>query len=162
MIDLLRYARIEPNVLQVELHPYLAQKKLVALCKTLGIALTAYSSLGPQSYVELGMHHSVPSLLEHDTISAIASATGKSTVSASPIVCKCLTSIYLGPAQVILRWAVQQGLAIIPKSNNHDRLLSNLAVTSFELSEEQMKQIDALDINLRVSCRDYHACLHVY
>lgn len=57
----------------------------------------------------------------------------------------------LAPAQVLLRWAVQQGLAVIPKSNNHDRLLSNLQVTSFELTAAQVEKIDALDINLRVS-----------
>ena len=78
LIDLLRYARIEPAVNQVELHPYLAQKRLVALCKELGIAITAYSSLGPQSYLELGAHHSVPGLLSHNTVTSIAGATGKS------------------------------------------------------------------------------------
>ena len=57
----------------------------------------------------------------------------------------------VGPAQVLLRWSVQQGLAVIPKSNNHDRLLSNLQVTEFTLSDEQMKALDELDINLRVS-----------
>ena len=57
----------------------------------------------------------------------------------------------VGPAQVLLRWTVQQGLAVIPKSNNHDRLLSNLQVTEFTLSDEQMKALDELDINLRVS-----------
>lgn len=133
LIDVLRYARIEPAVNQVELHPYLAQKKLVALCKELGIAMTAYSSLGPQSYLELGAHHSVPGLLSHDVVTSIANATAKS------------------PAQVLLRWTVQQGIAVIPKSNSHERLLSNLQVTSFELTPEQVQQIDALDINLRVS-----------
>ena len=78
LIDLLRYARIQPAALQVELHPYLAQKKLVALTKELGIALTAYSSLGPASYVELSMHQTVPNLLSHDTIASIASEAGKS------------------------------------------------------------------------------------
>ena len=54
-------------------------------------------------------------------------------------------------AQVLLRWALQQGLAVIPKSNNHDRLVQNLACTGFELSAEEMKAISALNINLRVS-----------
>lgn len=56
-----------------------------------------------------------------------------------------------GTAQVLLRWAVQQGLAVIPKSNNHDRLLSNLDVVAWSLSDEDMKAISALNINLRVS-----------
>ncbi|KIP11677.1 hypothetical protein PHLGIDRAFT_99086 [Phlebiopsis gigantea 11061_1 CR5-6] len=145
LVDLLRYARIEPSVLQVELHPYLAQKKLVALTKELGIAITAYSSLGPQSYLELGAHHSVPGLLSHNTVTSIAEATGKS------------------PAQVLLRWAVQQGLAVIPKSNNHDRLLSNLQVTEFTLSDEQVTALDALDINLRMNDpQDIHPALGIF
>lgn len=75
---MLRYAKYEPQVLQVELHPYLSQEALVKLCKTLGIALTAYSSFGPQSYLELGMGKGSPSLLEHHVISNIAAAHDKS------------------------------------------------------------------------------------
>jgi D-xylose reductase len=48
ILDVLRYARIEPQVLQVELHPYLTQEPLVNWVKLFGIALTAYSSFGPQ------------------------------------------------------------------------------------------------------------------
>jgi len=48
ILDVLRYARIEPQVLQVELHPYLTQEPLVNLVKLLGIQITAYSSFGPQ------------------------------------------------------------------------------------------------------------------
>lgn len=55
------------------------------------------------------------------------------------------------PAQVLLRWAVQQGLAIIPKSNSHERLVQNLQVESFELSEADIKALSSLNINLRVS-----------
>ena len=72
LVDLLRYARIKPAVLQVELHPYLTQERLVALAKHYGIAITAYSSLGPQSYVELNMDRGSPSLLTHDKITTIA------------------------------------------------------------------------------------------
>lgn len=55
ILDVLRYARIEPQVLQVELHPYLTQTALVNLAKTLGIAVTAYSSFGPQ----VGSHSNI-------------------------------------------------------------------------------------------------------
>lgn len=48
ILDVMRYARIEPQVLQVEIHPYLTQEPLLKLAKTLGIAVTAYSSFGPQ------------------------------------------------------------------------------------------------------------------
>ena len=57
----------------------------------------------------------------------------------------------LGPAQILLRWAVQQGLAVIPKSNNHERLVNNLNILDFQLSDAEMKQLSGLNINLRVS-----------
>jgi len=133
LLDILRYARYEPAVNQIELHPYLTQEPIIKLCKTLGIAITAYSSLGPQSYVELGADKGAQNLLEHDTIASVASKHQKSN------------------AQILLRWAVQQGLAVIPKSNNHDRLIQNLQVDAFELSDAEMKSISALNINLRLN-----------
>jgi len=133
ILDVLRYARIEPQVLQVELHPYLTQEPLLKLAKVLGLAVTAYSSLGPQSYVELGVDKGIPNLLEHDVVHSVAKNAGKT------------------PAQVLLRWAVQQGVAVIPKSNNHERLVQNLQVESFELSEADMKALSSLNINLRLN-----------
>lgn len=73
----MRYARIQPAVNQVELHPYLTQEALRKFCKIHDIAITAYSSLGPQSYYELGGGAGVKSLLEHDTVTAIAAANNK-------------------------------------------------------------------------------------
>ncbi|KAH9944218.1 xylose reductase [Epithele typhae] len=131
--DVMRYARIEPQVLQVELHPYLTQESLITYCKRLNIAITAYSSFGPQSYVEINCDKGAVSLLEHDTVGSIASKNGKTT------------------AQVLLRWALQQGLAVIPKSNNHERLVQNLACTGFELTADEMKTISGLNINLRLN-----------
>ena len=90
-MDVLRYARIEPQVLQVELHPYLNQQALVKLAKTLGIAITAYSSFGPQSYVELGIDKGAQSLLQHDTVTSIASSLGKSARIVCFLVYICLT-----------------------------------------------------------------------
>jgi diketogulonate reductase-like aldo/keto reductase len=54
------------------------------------------------------------------------------------------------PAQVLLAWALQQGLAVIPKSNNHERLVANLESGSVSLSEADIKHISSLNINLRV------------
>lgn len=131
ILDLMRYARYEPQVLQIELHPYLTQEPLIDLCKTLGIAITAYSSFGPQSFVELKMDQGAPSLLKHDTISQVAQKHGKSA------------------AQVLLRWATQRGIAVVPKSNNTDRLVDNFASDTFNLTEEAIRSISALNINLR-------------
>lgn len=76
--DILTYARYEPQVLQVELHPYLTQENLVKLANTLGIAITAYSSFGPQSYVELGVNKGVVGLLEHDIVNSLAKSYNRS------------------------------------------------------------------------------------
>ena len=151
--DVHRYARIEPQVLQVEIHPYLTQEPLIKYCKLLGLAITAYSSFGPQSYVELGGDKNAVSLLQHDVVANIASKTGKSQsglilysyLSPYEFIC-CVAAT----AQILLRWALQQGLAVIPKSNSHERLVQNLASTSFELTDEDLKTISALNINLRV------------
>ncbi|KAG1864731.1 Aldo keto reductase [Suillus subalutaceus] len=119
-------------VLQVELHPYLTQEALVKLCKTFSIAVTAYSSFGPQSYVELGVDKGAPSLLKHNVTSAVAKTHGKTE------------------AQVLLRWATQRGIAVIPKSNDLGRLSANLDCNSFDLSASELAALSALNINLRV------------
>jgi len=133
LVDILSYARIEPQVLQVELHPYLTQKPLMRLTKTLGIAVTAYSSFGPQSYLELGFKANVKPLFEQDVIVKAAQAHEKE----------------LG--QVLLRWATQKGIGVIPKTNTANRLLSNLDSTSFDLTETEIEAISALNINLRLN-----------
>ncbi|KAI0296269.1 putative D-xylose reductase [Russula brevipes] len=121
LVDILSYARIQPQVLQVELHPYLTQEPLLRLTKTLGIAVTAYSSFGPQSYLELGF---------------------------KGVTC---TKDGEDPAQVLLRWATQRGIAVIPKTNAADRLLSNLDCTSFDLTGSEIEAISALNIDLRLN-----------
>jgi len=131
--DIFRYARIEPQVLQVEIHPYNAQEALLKFAKTLGIAVTAYSSFGPQSYFELGMASGVKALFENDVVTHVAQKVGKT------------------PAQVLLRWATQQGMAVIPKSNSHERLVENLDCVGFDLSEGDLKAISKLNINLRLN-----------
>ncbi|EJT99960.1 Aldo/keto reductase [Dacryopinax primogenitus] len=131
IIDLMRYARVPPAVLQIEHHPYLTQEHLVRLAQEFGIAITAYSSFGPQSFVELNMDRDAKLLLEHDTVTSIAAEHDKT------------------PAQVLLRWATQRGIAVIPKSNNQKRLEQNLHCIDFNLSPEQIKEISSLNHNLR-------------
>ena len=147
---MLSYARIEPQVLQVELHPYLTQQPLLNLAKTLGIAVTAYSSFGPQSYVELGFKGNVKPLFEQDSV--VKAARTREKGLSFPVCCSMVTGTKAGiePAQILLRWATQKGIAVIPKTNEPSRLLSNLDCTSFDLTEAEMQSISGLNIDFRV------------
>lgn len=77
--DIFRYARYPPQVLQVEIHPYLTQEPIVELAKTLGVAVTAYSSFGPQGWIEISMDKGLPSLFTHDVVTSISKKNQKST-----------------------------------------------------------------------------------
>jgi len=134
LTDLLSYAKIVPAVNQVELHPYLQQERLLEFCGSKGIAVTAYSPLGrpgaepPRSHMELPGQR----LVDDATIVAIASQHGKT------------------PAQTMIRWAIQRGTVVIPKSVTPARIKENIAVFDFELSDDDMKKISALDKRQRL------------
>lgn len=129
--DLLSYATVRPSVLQVESHPYLVQAKLLRYCQQEQIAFTGFSPLGAPSYVPLGMAQASDSVLELECVRAIA-ADHKKTA-----------------AQVVLRWGVQRGTAVIPKTSNPARLAENIDIFDFILSDDEMQQIAALDSNRR-------------
>lgn len=129
--DLMSYAKVKPSMLQIESHPYLTQQKLIRLAKSYGLQVTAFSPLGALSYLELDMAGASESVLEQDAVKQAAQVLGKT------------------PAQVVLRWGVQRGNAIIPKTTQPHRLIENLNIFDFELSEEQMLSIDALNSNRR-------------
>ncbi|HAO89200.1 MAG TPA: 4-dihydromethyl-trisporate dehydrogenase [Gammaproteobacteria bacterium] len=129
--DLMAYAKQKPEVLQVEAHPYLSQERLIKLAQDYGITVTAFSPLGALSYVSLDMAAENESVLETDAVKTAAARLGKT------------------PAQVVLRWGVQRGTAIIPKTARKERLKENLALFDFELSAEEMQAISALNSNRR-------------
>jgi len=129
--DLMAYAKQKPEVLQVEAHPYLTQERLIKLAQDYGMTVTAFSPLGALSYVSLDMAAENESVLETDAVKTAAARLGKT------------------PAQVVLRWGVQRGTAIIPKTARKERLKENLALFDFELSAEEMQAISALNSNRR-------------
>lgn len=129
--DLMTYATIKPAMLQIESHPYLTQERLVRLAKQYDIPVTAFSPLGALSYLELEMADQTESVLEQSVVKAAAQNHGKT------------------PAQVVLRWGVQRGTAIIPKTSKFERMKENLALFDFELTEHEMAQISALNSNRR-------------
>jgi D-xylose reductase len=129
--DLMTYAAIRPAVLQVELHPYLTQTKLLRFCRESSIAVTAFSPLGALSYLPIGMAQAEESVLEQLAVKDAARRHGKS------------------PAQVVLRWGIQRGTAVIPKTSRPEQLAENLALFDFELSDTEMAAIAALDRHRR-------------
>jgi 2,5-diketo-D-gluconate reductase A len=106
---------VVPAVNQIEVHPTFQQRELRAMCGELGIAVEAYSPLGQGAD------------LEADAVVEIAE------------------ELRVTPAQVVLRWEVQQGLIVIPKSMSTERQATNIDLFSFELTDEHMARIDGLD-----------------
>lgn len=129
--DLMSYARIRPALLQVEMHPLLTQEKLLRFCQQQSIAVTAFSPLGAESYYCLGMADEEESLLQNSVVCKIAQDLGRS------------------PAQVLLRWGLQRGTSVVVKSSQQKRLVENLTVTDFGLTEDQMAAIASLNQNRR-------------
>ncbi|PTB74044.1 NAD(P)H-dependent D-xylose reductase xyl1 [Trichoderma longibrachiatum ATCC 18648] len=131
--DALIYARIKPATLQIEHHPYLQQPDLVSLAQTEGIVVTAYSSFGPTGFMELDMPRakSVAPLMDSPVIKTIADKHGRT------------------PAQVLLRWATQRGIAVIPKTSRPEVMTQNLDSTTFDLDSEDLAKIADMDLNIR-------------
>jgi len=125
--DLLSYASRPPAVLQVEMHPYLTQEKLLRFCRENSIAVTGFSPLGAESYFSIGMAHEGESVFAEPAVRQAAERHGKT------------------PAQIVLRWGVQRGTTIVPKTARPDRLRENLAIFDFELTNDEMRLISGLN-----------------
>ena len=129
--DLMSYAKIKPKMLQIESHPYLTQDNLIQLAKDYNIPVTCFSPLGSLSYVSLDRASANDSVLEQPKIKKISEDIGKT------------------PAQVVLRWGLERGTAIIPKTVKPDRLKENIEIFDFELTDEQVELISSLNCNRR-------------
>jgi D-xylose reductase len=129
--DLMSYARIKPAMLQLESHPYLTQEAMLRTARDYDIAVTAFSPLGAASYLELDM------------------ATEQESVLAEPTVTEIAARLNVSAAQVVLKWGLQRGTAVIPKTSKPERLLENLTLVGFELSGDDVAAISALNKNRR-------------
>ena len=118
-------------MLQIESHPYLTQEKLVRFCGEQDIVVTAFSPLGAPSYLSLGMAEEGESVLRDPVVAEIASRHDRT------------------PAEIVLRWGVQRGTVVIPKTTRRERLKENLAVCDFALSNDEVQSVSALDRNRR-------------
>ena len=118
LADLCETVEVKPAVNQVELHPFFQQENALALMKQYGVHPEAW---GP--FAE-GNH----GIFTHPVLTKIGQKYGKSA------------------AQVALRWNVQRGVTVIPKSVHKERMEQNLAIWDFQLSDEDMAEIAGLDI----------------
>lgn len=117
---------VTPAVNQIELHPYFNQQDQRTVNTRLGIVTQSWSPLGG-AYGYRPLEKPITPLVEHPAIVAIAEKHGKT------------------PAQIIVRWHIQHGLSVIPKSVNPERIASNAAVFDFALEQAEMDAIDALE-----------------
>jgi 2,5-diketo-D-gluconate reductase A len=117
--NIIDLAFFTPAINQIELHPLLNQADLRAVNAEHGIVTEAYGPLG------------VGRLLDNPTVSSVAQAHGKT------------------PAQVLIRWSIQLGNVVIPRSSSPERIKSNLEVFDFELTDDEMAALNALDDGTR-------------
>ena len=119
--QLLKVSQIQPAVNQIQFSPFEYRAGLVEACDEAGIVAQAYSPLGT------GRHLGDP------VVDRIASAAGRT------------------PAQVLIRWAMQKGLSVIPKSTHRERIQENFGVFDFELDDDSIAALDALDTTRQTS-----------
>jgi diketogulonate reductase-like aldo/keto reductase len=117
--EFLPQVTVMPALIQNEIHPYYQENDVIPYIHGLGIVVQGWYPLG-------GRGHTAE-LLGNEVISQIADAHGKSS------------------AQVILRWNLQKGVVVIPGSSNPDHIKENTELFDFELTEDEMEQINALD-----------------
>ena len=116
---------ILPAVNQVEFHPYYYQKELLDYCNSKNIIIEAYSPLAHAKR------------LDEPKLGAISEELGKT------------------PAQVLIRWSIQRGMVVLPKSVNKIRIIENFSVFDFDISDSVMAKLDELDESF-VTCWDPH------
>ena len=130
LTQLLAETDVVPAVNQIEFHPYFAQREVQAMDADHGILTQAWSPIGGITFYP-GWGENRKNVMRDPAIAGVAQAHGKT------------------PAQVMLRWHLQQGRSAIPKSTNPARIAENFDVFDFELSEAELAAIDALDTGVR-------------
>lgn len=131
LLNLIEHARIKPEMLQVELHPYLPQKELLEFCRLHHVHVTSYSPLGSGDRPKQMKKDNEPVLLENDEVQRIAEKHGVSN------------------GQILISWALHRGTAVIPKSTNEKHILENLKAADIQLDEKDMNSLDSFPRNYR-------------
>lgn len=122
LADLLKEAKVIPAVNQIECYPYLSQAATIQFCLERDIRPEAWGPLG----------------------------AGQSDVLSNPVITEIAKERGLTPAQVVLGWNLERGVIVIPKSVHKERLIENLKCTDFELTDDDMTRIGALNKDLRL------------
>lgn len=131
-IDLLSYARIVPSVLEIEHHPYFQQTRLVKWVQSQGIRIIAYASFGNAVF------ETVPPGTEH-----------LENLMKNPVILSIAKKHQRDAGQILLAWAVQHEVIVIPKTVNVERMKNNLDVDNIELDEDDLQEIAKLEANAR-------------
>ena len=119
--ELITESDVIPSVNQVEFHPFLYQRELLKYCQKQGIQVEAYSPLARGER------------LKHPRISSLAQKYSKT------------------PAQLMIRWGIEHGLVVIPKSTREERIRENSQVFDFDISDDDMRSLDSLNEDLRLN-----------
>jgi len=119
--ELIEESHVIPFVNQIEFHPFLYQKELLKYCQRKGIQVEAYSPLARGER------------LKHPRIISLATKYSKT------------------PAQLMIRWGIQRGLVVIPKSTREERIRENSQVFDFDISDDDMRSLDSLNEDLRLN-----------
>lgn len=124
----LKECKVVPAMNQFEMSPFLYQPKLLTYCREKGIAITAYSSLTQCRKFD------------------------------DPTLVKVATKHKVTPAKVLLRWVLQHGCVVIPKSTNEGRIGQNINLFDFSLDDEDMKALNSLDEGFRICPNPLERC----
>ena len=131
LLELINNCNILPAVNEVEFHPYLHQEDLNSFCKLYNIRLIAYNSLVNGSYAKKKDFFNDYQIFEEETVLKLSEKYNKSR------------------GQIILNWAVNHGVIVIPKSNSIERMKENLESLSFVITKDDMVLLDKLNKNKR-------------
>ncbi|MGD1221486.1 aldo/keto reductase [Streptomyces krungchingensis] len=143
LTTLLDAASVVPAVNQLEIHPYFQQRTVLEFDDQHNIVNQAWSPIGGITFYP-GYGEDRKSVLEDPAVTRIAEAHGKS------------------PAQVLLRWGLQHGRSVIPKSTKRTRIAENIDVFDFELTPDELTALDALETGRRGGPEPEHVTLAAY
>ncbi|GMH40838.1 hypothetical protein BSKO_08742 [Bryopsis sp. KO-2023] len=130
--DILELCRIKPAVSQVEVHPYFRNDEMIEWCKAQDIHVTAYAPLGSPDSANLLKRKLTPSLLTDPTAERIAKRMNKNV------------------GQVLIKWGLQHGTSVLPKSVRSERIKSNLDVLDWDLASEDYHELSSFRSQLRM------------